>query len=248
MLTIAYDGTDFAGWQIQSKQRTVQAVVQGALCQISDRPIQVRAAGRTDSGVHAIGQIVNFWAGVSFPVERWTPAVNTHLPPDVRVLSSKAVKRDFDARNSALARAYYYQILTQPFGMPHLRRYCYQVGQNLDLGFLNEAASYLIGEHDFTVFAKKGDSSRSKVRRIISAEFYHQTPFIIFRIVGTSFLWRMVRSIVGTLIEFANIGASASDVGRLISGRTRADTGKTAPARGLFLEKVWYPGSLTHDT
>ena len=113
--------------------------------------------------------------------------------------------------------------------------------RHLDLRYLNRAAAYLVGEHDFTVFAAAGDPSRSRVRRVLSAAFFPRAPYVVFRIVATSFLWKMVRSIVGTLLELAEIGTPAADVGRLLARRTRAEVGQTAPARGLFLERVWYP-------
>ena len=241
MLTLAYDGTDFAGWQVQSAQRTVQGVLEAALARMLDRPVRVRAAGRTDAGVHALGQVASFSAPISFPPERWAVAVNSYLPPDVRVLAARPVAAQFDARRSARARAYRYQLTSGEVGWPHLRRYCYHVRHPLDLRHLNRAAGYLVGEHDFTAFAAAGDSSRCKVRRVLSAAFFPGTPCVVFRIVATSFLWKMVRSIVGTLLELAVMEAPAADVRRLIEARRRADVGQTAPARGLFLERVWYP-------
>ena len=241
MLTLAYDGTDFAGWQVQQGQRTVQGTLEAGLERMLGRPVRVRAAGRTDSGVHAVGQVANFSAAMSFPAERWAVAANSYLAPDVRVLAARPVAGDFDARRSALARAYHYQLLGGSVGLPHLRRYCYHVRRHLDLRYLNRAAAYLVGQHDFTVFAAAGDPSRSRVRRVLSAAFFPRAPYVVFRIVATSFLWKMVRSIVGTLLELAETGAPAADVGRLLARRTRAEVGQTAPSRGLFLERVWYP-------
>lgn len=241
MLTLAYDGTDFAGWQVQRGQRTVQGTLEAGLARMLRRPVRVRAAGRTDSGVHAVGQVANFSAAMSFPAERWTVAINSYLPPDVRVLAARPVAGDFDARRSALARAYHYQLLCGTVALPHLWRYCYHVRRHPDLRYLNRAAAYLVGEHDFTVFAAAGDASRSRVRRVLSAAFFPRSPYVVFRIVATSFLWKMVRSIVGTLLELAEIGTPAADVGRLLARRSRAEVGQTAPSRGLFLERVWYP-------
>ena len=119
MLTLAYDGTDFAGWQVQNRQRTVQGVLEAALARMLDRPVRVRAAGRTDSGVHAIGQVANFTAPMTFAAERWAVAINSYLPPDVRVLAARPVAAGFDARRSALARGYRYQLLSGAVGLPH---------------------------------------------------------------------------------------------------------------------------------
>ena len=244
-LTLAYDGTDFAGWQVQSGQRTVQGVLEAALARMLDRPVRVRAAGRTDSGVHALGQVASFSAPISFPPERWAVAINSHLPPDLRVLAARPVAAQFDARRTAVARAYRYQLTSGEVGWPHLRRYCYHVRHPLDLRSLNRAAGYLVGEHDFTAFAAARDPSRCKVRRVLSAAFYPSAPYVVFRIVATSFLWKMVRSIVGTLLELAAVDAPAAAVRRLTEARRRADVGQTAPARGLFLERVWYPPDAT---
>ena len=243
-LTLAYDGTDFAGWQVQREQRTVQGVVEAALGRMLEAPVRVRAAGRTDSGVHALGQVANFTGPTSFPASRWAVAINSNLPPDVRVRAAQPVQPWFDSRRAALARAYHYQLLPADTNLPHLRRYCLQVHRRLDLRYLNRAAGYLVGEHDFSVFAAAGDSSASKVRRVLSAGFYPRPPCIMFRVVATSFLWKMVRSMLGTLLELAALEAPVTEVQRLLAQRTRAEVGQTAPARGLFLERVWYPAHL----
>ncbi len=241
-LTLAYDGTDFCGWQRQKSDRTVQQVVEDALERMLGEPVRVQAAGRTDSGVHATGQVINFrTASTSIPADRWAVALNSYLPEDVQVVSAGLAPDSFDSRRSALARGYRYQILNGGARLPHLRRYCFRVRAPLDVGYLNRAAAQLVGEHDFAVFAAAGDASASTVRRVLSASFYPAVPFLVFRIVATSFLWRMVRSIVGTLVELAEQSAPPGDVGDLIAKRQRDLVGQTAPARGLFLERVWYP-------
>ena len=191
--------------------------------------------------MHALGQVASFSAPIGFPAQRWAVAINSYLPPDVRVLAARRVAAQFDARRSALARAYRYQLTSGDVGWPHLRRYCYHLRRPLDLRYLNRASSYLIGEHDFSTFSAARDGSRCKVRRVLSAAFFPHAPYVVFRIVATSFLWRMVRSIVGTLLELAATERCAADVRRLLEARRRADVGQTAPARGLFLERVWYP-------
>ena len=241
-LTLAYDGTDFCGWQRQKSERTVQQVVEDALeCMLGEQ-IPVQAAGRTDSGVHAVGQVINFrTASTSIPGDRWVLALNSYLPEDVQAIRGGRAPESFDSRRSALARGYRYQILNGGARLPHLRRYCYRIRSPLDVGYLNRAAAHLVGEHDFAVFAAAGDASASTVRRVLSASFYPTLPFLVFRIVATSYLWRMVRSVVGTLVELAEQQAPTAEVGELITKRRRELVGQTAPARGLFLERVWYP-------
>ena len=241
-LTLAYDGTDFCGWQRQKTERTVQQVVEEALERMLGESIRVNAAGRTDSGVHAVGQVVNFRTRVaSIPEDRWPVALNGYLPSDVQVLRGGVAPVSFDSRRSASARSYRYQILDSGARLPHLRRYSYAVRSALDVGYLNRAAAHLVGEQDFAAFAAAGDSSASTVRRVLSASFFPSAPYLIFSIAATSFLWRMVRSIVGTLVELCEQRAPASDLAALIARRNRGLVGQTAPARGLFLERVWYP-------
>ena len=244
-LTLAYDGTDFAGWQVQREQRTVQGVVEAALGRMLETPVRVRAAGRTDSGVHALGQVANFSGPTSFPGQplgggdQLQPAVRRARPrrPAGPAMGSTAAARRWPAPTTTSS-------CRRTPNLPHLRRYCLQVHRRLDLRYLNRAAGYLVGEHDFSVFAAAGDSSASKVRRVLSAGFYPRPPFIVFRVVATSFLWKMVRSMLGTLLELAALEAPVTEVQRLLAQRTRAEVGQTAPARGLFLERVWYPAHL----
>ena len=241
-LTVAYDGTDFCGWQRQKSERTVQQVVEEALQRMLGESIRVHAAGRTDSGVHAVGQVINFrTTTTSIPADRWAVALNSYLPADVQAVRGGVAPASFDSRRSALARGYRYQILPSGVRLPHLRRYCYATRSALDVGYLNRVAAQLVGERDFAVFAAAGDASASTVRRVLSASFFPDAPYLVFRIVATSFLWRMVRSIVGTLIELAEQKAPPGDVRDLIARRQRELVGQTAPARGLFLERVWYP-------
>ena len=237
---LAYDGTDFCGWQIQSRERTVQGVVEQALLELHEYPIRVSVAGRTDSGVHAHGQVISFVTDSTIPDDRFSRAMNTHLPRDVRVLSTVRESADFHARYSAKRRIYKYYILQAECSDPFSRRFCLTIKRDLDIRVLNGLAAKTVGVHDFTTFAATGDQSDSPVRELFSASFYREGRFVVFRIVGNAFLWRMVRSLTGTILEFAGEGRSPEYLAEVLERRNRRLAGRTAPSKGLTLHKVIY--------
>ena len=240
-LTVAYDGTHFLGWQSQGKGRTVQGTLTAALERMHHHPVVVHAAGRTDSGVHAIGQVVNFVTEIdSIPADRMCLALNQLLPIDLRVSDSAEAHREFHARFDARRRTYRYNILTAPVGVPHLRLYSHRVIHQLDLVRLNRLAAPLIGEHDFTTFAAPSESSPSKVREVYSAAFHAEGPLTVFTISANGFLWRMVRSIVGTILKLAQQNEDAEALRAMLEAQDRSLVGPTAPPQGLFLYKVDY--------
>ena len=241
-LTLAYDGTDFCGWQVQKEQRTVQGVVEEALGHIHRSPIRVRVAGRTDSGVHADGQAISFLSDCTVPDERIVHAINSRLPRDVRALSSICVADSFHARFSARWREYKYRIRQAAYSDPFSRLYCFTIKRDLNLKVLNGYATKLVGTHDFTTFAAAGDQSESKIREIRTASFYQKGPYIIFRIVGNAFLWKMVRSLIGTILDHAADGHNAESFAEILRARDRSLAGSTAPAKGLSLYRVIYDG------
>ena len=241
-LRLAYDGTDFCGWQVQNGQRTVQGVLEDALSGLHEHPVRVRVAGRTDSGVHAHGQVANFVSDASVPEERFAPALNSRLPRDVRVLESQSVPMDFNSRYDARWRVYKYFLHVASCSDPFTRKYCLTVKRRPDTALLNRLASELIGTHDFTAFSAAGDQSESKVRDIRSAVFYQERQFLVFKIVGSSFLWRMVRSVVGTLLELVEADRSPGSLRTIIESRDRGAAGTTAAAKGLSLHRVVYDG------
>ena len=244
--TVAYDGTDFAGWQIQDRQRTVQGVFEQALARMHGERVPVRAAGRTDAGVHALGQVVSFRTGIdSLTPEVLPRALNSYLPDDVRVVDAREEEDGFDARRSARLRVYRYQLLPGR-QLPHLRRYTLWVRRPLRLVALNRMASAIVGEHDFTTFAAAG-ASGSSIRRVVQASFFADGPLIVFRIAAGSFLWKMVRSLVGTMLALeaecgADRAAPRARMAELLAAPGRERVGQTAPAWGLFLERVCYAG------
>lgn len=248
--TVAYDGTDFAGWQIQDQQRTVQGVFEEALERIHGHRVRITAAGRTDAGVHALGQVVGFGTELeSLTPEVLPRALNAFLPKDVRVLDANVVTAEFDARRSALLRVYRYQLLPG-LQLPHLRRYTLWMRRSPSLSVLNRMAATIVGEHDFTTFAAAGSDGTSAVRRVEQAGFFTEGSLIVFRITATSFLWKMVRSLVGTMLGLeadpgSDLLESEARMSKLLGDRSREKVGRTAPAWGLFLERVLYERELS---
>jgi len=240
-VTLAYDGTDFLGWQLQKKGRTVQGVMQDGLERMHGHPVHVLAAGRTDSGVHATGQVANFHSDLdSIAPDRFRDAVNSFLPWDVRVLASEEVGPQFHARRSARLRVYRYYIVNGPVLLPHLRNYRHWVRRPLDLNRLNEMASVLVGEHDFSSFSAEGDANVSRVRQVLVSSFHVEGDTCIYTIAASSFLWKMVRTVIGTFLMLEEQGLGAPELRRIIDSGLRSNAGGTAPARGLFLERVLY--------
>jgi tRNA pseudouridine38-40 synthase len=240
-LTIAYDGTDFFGWQLQKKGRTIQGVMQEGLSRLHGHPVHLQAAGRTDSGVHATGQVANFRTDIdSIAPERFRDAVNAYLPRDVRVLASSEVPPGFHARRSARLRVYRYYTVCGPVLLPHVRNYRHWVRRNLDIVRLSEMADVLVGERDFTCFSAEGDANLSKVRRIVTSAFHREGETLVYTIAATSFLWKMVRTIMGTFLMLDEQGLGPRELSLIMETGMRSNAGGTAPARGLFLERVDY--------
>jgi tRNA pseudouridine38-40 synthase len=238
-LEIAYDGTAFNGWQVQSAGRTVQGALEGALERIHGHPVTLKAAGRTDSGVHARGQCANFQSDhPSIPAEKFREALNSHLPLDVRVTRSREVPPEFHARFDAVEREYRYYLLHAEIVPPVWRNYCTRLKRPPALGAWNRMAAALCGEKDFSTFASPTESVSHHVRTVYSAAFYPDGPFVVFRISANGFLWKMVRSIVGTIVELDP--PDVDTFGEILHARDRRRAGTTAPARGLVLHRIRY--------
>jgi len=240
-LDISYDGTDFQGWQIQNSGRTVQGEIEKALRALHGKDIALFGSGRTDSGVHANGQVANFHSDIgSIREERFREAVNSHLPRDIRIMKSRVVPDTFHSRYNARVRVYKYYLLHSEAGQAHLRNYCYLTRSKFDIRHLNRLAAPIVGVHDFTTFAAARDENESKIRDIFSASFYPEGNFVVFKVSGNAFLWRMIRSLTGTIINLASIGEEAEKMKEILDAKDRSVAGPTAPARGLFLHKVLY--------
>lgn len=240
-LDLSYDGTDFQGWQIQNSGRTVQGEIEIALKKLHGKYVPLSGSGRTDSGVHATGQVANFHSDISsIPEEKFREAVNSHLPRDIRVMKSRLVPESFHARYNARVRVYKYYLLHSEAGQAHLRNYCYLTRHKFDIQHLNRLAAPIVGVHDFTTFAAARDENESKIRNIFGASFYPEGNFIVFKVSGNAFLWRMIRSLTGTIVNLASCGEDEHKMRELLEAKDRSCAGPTAPARGLFLHKVLY--------
>ena len=236
---IAYDGTDFCGFQTQLQDRTVQGVIEAALAKISNNFVRITGAGRTDTGVHATGQVISFnlaWKHTSHQLQK---ALTANLPEDVCVTSLTAVHQNFHPRFDALSRQYCYTIINQ-FNRDVLRRrYTTHIRHPLNLDLMQRASQHLIGTYDFAAFGKppQGDNT---VRTITQAEWFSQEKTLKFKITANAFLYRMVRNIVGTLIQVGLGKIKTEEFKEIILSKNKSKAGPTAVARGLCLIKVKY--------
>lgn len=250
LLKVSYDGTDFSGWQVQKKNGvllggTVQESLEEALFKLHKCPIKTVVAGRTDAKVHAREQAVNFFTNIKGISEKQFPiAINSFLPKTVRVMEARFVIPSFSARFSALYRTYRYFIICAEHIYPYEERYCLHLRRTPSLEALNSLTEVLLGEQDFSFFAYARDESVSKWRYIRRALFFNEGKYLVFEITASSFLWRMVRSIVGTLLDYEKKGYNATYLKEAILTRDRSYTGPTAPSHALFLWSVEYPNSI----
>ncbi len=246
LLTVSYDGTRFLGWQRQNekaagKGRTVQEEIEKALEEMHGHPVPVFGSGRTDSGVHAAGQAANFVTDIArIPAERFVHALNSLMDRDVRILASREVPADFHARFNARARTYRYFIYCGKHPYAHEMPYIWYIGRWPDITRLNRMAACLSGETDCTTFTAIGDKSLSKTRYIYNACFYPEGEKLVFEITANAFLWKMVRSLTGTLLWLDEKNRDPEEFKRILDSRNRKLAGPTAPGSGLFLWNVRY--------
>ncbi len=202
--------------------------------------VRVVAAGRTDSGVHARGQVVHYDSDATVPIENIPKALNSKLPRDVRIIECRRVSDDFHARFSARLREYSYYIEPATYSDPFSRRFVLTVKSCPPIEALNECAARFVGTKDFTSFSAAGDQSKSKIRSIRSASFRFEGRFVVFHVAANAFLWKMVRSMVGTILESCRAPDPSRRVDEILDARDREAAGSTAPSKGLFLARVHY--------
>jgi tRNA pseudouridine38-40 synthase len=248
-LIVTYDGTDYVGWQRQSNGTSIQSLLEDALAPIEGGPVTVAGAGRTDAGVHALGQVASVPLTAVIDPATLARALNAVLPPDVRVLEAAEAAPDFHARFSAHAKTYRYQIREGPFVGPFERRYAWHQPQPLDNRAMAEAAAALIGRHDFASFQAAGSDVKTTERTIHALRVEVERPaqgdaargrLIVVEVEADGFLRHMVRTIVGTLVEVGHGRRPVGEMASLLAAGDRSGAGPTAPARGLFLVRVAY--------
>lgn len=241
-LTIAYDGAAYAGWQVQPNGASVQAAVEKVLAQILQESVRVRAAGRTDAGVHAREQVADFADAGRRDLKTIVHGGNALLPRDIRILSAAEAPETFDARRDAKEKEYRYFLHLAPADSPFLSRYAWHIEAHVDIDAVREGLTHLVGEHDFTSFRGQGCTAVSPVRKIVRAEVssYGVPGLYSVDVRGTGFLRHMVRNIVGTVVNAGKGKHSAYHVGEILRARDRRAAGVNAPPHGLFLWRVWY--------
>jgi tRNA pseudouridine38-40 synthase len=264
-LTLAYDGTEFHGWQVQPDKRTIQGELQAALGRVTGESPLPQGSGRTDAGVHALGQVASFELAAPIPEENLQRALNRTLPPSIRILDARTVPSAFHARHSAVAKTYEYRIFRGVICPPTLARYVYACSWTMDVGLLQMAARLFEGEHDFLSFAatdpdlttrnlelisehdtavKTSSAPLATIKTVFSSEWEERETeagtLLVYRVRGSGFLHHMVRNLVGTMLEVGRGKLRAAQIPEILAARCRNAAGPTAPARGLFLVSVEY--------
>ncbi len=242
-LVVAYDGSEYCGWQVQPSGITIEEVLNRELSQLLGEEIQVIGASRTDSGVHSLGNVAVFDTGARIPPEKICYALNQRLPKDIVVQSSCQVERDFHPRRCYSEKTYEYRILNRKIPIPTLRKYTYFYYRDLDVVKMRQAASYLVGEHDFKSFCSVRTSVEDTVRTILSCNVERTGDDVVnIRVTGTGFLYNMVRIIAGTLIQVGIGELEPEDMPRILRQCERSAAGPTAPAHGLTMIGIVYEG------
>ena len=267
-LTLAYDGTHFHGWQVQPDLETVQGLLRRKLEQVVRGPVTLpQGSGRTDAGVHALGQVASFTLEAAIPAENLVRALNRALPASVRVLGAEEVTAEFHARHSAVGKTYEYRIFPRVSGFaasgleharervcpPFLAPYVWDCPWYVDLGRARQAAAQIVGEHDFTSFAavdpelREGERAEARpgLKTIYRSEWIKQDGLLVYRVEGSGFLHHMVRNLVGTFVDVARGRGEAEEIRAVLEARDRSAAGPTAPAQGLFLVGVEYGQGTT---
>ncbi|HTV17002.1 MAG TPA: tRNA pseudouridine(38-40) synthase TruA [Acidobacteriaceae bacterium] len=252
-LKVAYDGSDFSGWQVQPDRATIQGELAAAIERVTGERVLPQGSGRTDAGVHARGQVASFVLAAPIPAENLRRALNRTLPESIRVLSAETAAPGFHARGSVKAKTYEYRIFRGEICPPWLARYAWARPGKLDVERMQGGALEVAGTHDFTSFAASDPDlatrreeddeeaeGKGNVRTIFASDWREEGDLLVYRVRGDGFLHHMVRNLVGTFVDVGRGQLAPEDVARILEARSRSAAGATAPARGLFLENVEY--------
>ncbi|SRR5579875_539664 len=246
-LTIEYDGTRYCGWQLQANEDTIQARVEAVLATLFGQPIRIQAAGRTDAGVHALGQVAAFDAPRYLDPAELRRALNAMLPPDIVVREAAETDPQFDPRRGAAVRVYQYRILNRELRSALEYRYAWHIAQPLNLSAMRESARLFLGVHDFAAFRTLGTQTRSTSREIYVSQWERRGDHLIYRVEGSSFMRHMVRLMVAAMVEVGRNRLGLETLRELLRGGDRSQTPAAAPACGLFLMEVRYPQALARS-
>lgn len=249
-LLISYDGTEYSGWQVQPNGISIQQLLQDTASIILRQPIQITGSGRTDAGVHATGQVAHFFSNTPIDTFRFLGSMNGLLPPDIRIHDIYAVSDHFHARYSAVKKAYSYHFCLDRVQLPFDRLYRLHIREKINLNALVEAAAIFVGTHDFSAFANeqhRGVAAKDAVRTVERLVINNEEGGIRLDIEADGFLYKMVRNIVGTLLEVGNGKIAVDDIPLILDHKDRRRAGHTAPPHGLFLRKVCYPSAFDHN-
>lgn len=239
-LTISYDGTNYHGWQRQPREISIEETLRSALEKILSHEVKIYAGGRTDAGVHAMGQVANFRTEKNIDNANLARGLNSILPADIRIRESQDADEAFHARYSAKSKTYVYCILNQPYNSPFLSRYVLHAPYSLDVAAMKGAIRHVVGEHDFAAFKKKNEAYKSTVREVKRAGVATKGRMVFVIIEATGFLRYMVRNIAGTLLLAGRGKMEGEEFKRVLEARQREGAGPTAPPQGLFLREINY--------
>ena len=241
LLQIEYFGKNYCGWQKQSHSPSIQAELEKALSKIANRNIEVTCAGRTDTGVHATSQIVNFHSDADRPLSAWQHGTNALLPHDIKILAIQEVNDDFNSRFTALNRTYNYLIYNSAISSPIFAEHCLWENRELSINKMNQACEYLLGEQDFSSFRSSQCQSNTPFRNIQKAKFIKQGNFIVFEVIGNAFLHHMIRNFIGSLLKVGLGFESPEWIKVVLEAKDRTQAAETAKAHGLYFVGVEYP-------
>lgn len=239
-LIIEYDGKDFNGWQKQPNKLNIQGEIERAIESITGEKVELNASGRTDAGVHALGQVANFKTESKIPIEKFAIAINSQVKDSIRIINAEEVEENFHSRYNCKQKTYRYIVNNSTYGSSVYRNLEYHMPVKLNFEKMEKAVKYFEGEHDFKAFKSSGTSSKSSIRTIYKAIVKKEGDRIIIELTGNGFLYNMVRIISGTLVDVGLGKIAPNSIPEIIKGKDRTKAGKTLPPQGLYLVEVNY--------